>query len=82
MAARLNPRNAESCRQKIQVKQLLNRLQNHVLGEVQMTSTQLDAAKFLINKRMPNPPEERNLNLSGQGRLDVQVRLVNAEARR
>lgn len=66
MAARLNPKNAESTRQKIQTTQLVKRLQGHALGEVEMTSTQIDAAKFLINKRMPNPPEQKDLRLSGE----------------
>lgn len=66
MAARLNPRNAESTRQKIQTTQLVKRLQGHALGEIEMTSTQIDAAKFLINKRMPNPPEQKDLHLSGE----------------
>ncbi len=58
MATRLNPRNAESTRQKIQVTQLINRLQGHALGKIEMTPTQIDAAKFLLNKRIPNPPTE------------------------
>ena len=70
MAARLNPRNAESTRQKIQTTQLVKRLQSHALGEIEMTSTQIDAAKFLINKRMPNPPEDVNLN----GNLTVNIK--------
>ena len=69
MAARLNPFNAEAVRQKIQVTQLINRLQDHVLGDIQMSPTQLDAAKFLLNKRIPNPPEHRDVNLSGSMEL-------------
>lgn len=71
MAARLNPRNAESSRQKIQTIQLIKRVQGHALGEVEMSNTQLDAAKFLINKRMPNPPEDKNVNLDVKGRLII-----------
>jgi len=69
MAARLNPRNAESTRQKIQTTQLVKRVQDHALGTLEMTPSQLDAAKFLINKRMPNPAEDKNVNL--QGNLSV-----------
>ena len=65
MAARLNPRNAESTRQKIQVTQLIKRVQDHAFGNIEMTSSQLDAAKFLINKRIPNPPEDKNVTLQG-----------------
>lgn len=63
---RLNPKNAESVRQKIQITQLVNRVQGHGLGNIEMTSSQLDAAKFLINKRMPNPPEQTDVNVAGQ----------------
>jgi hypothetical protein len=71
MAARLNPRNAESTRQKIQITQLIKRLQNHAFGEAEMTATQVDSAKFLINKRMPNPPESKDVNLNMVGRIEV-----------
>lgn len=74
MAARLNPRNAESVRSRIQVAQLVKRLQDHALGEIEMTKTQIVAARFLINKRMPNPPEERDVNLKGG--LDLRVSFV------
>jgi hypothetical protein len=66
MAVRLNPFNAESVRQKIQTTQLINRLQNHAFGKEEMTATQIDAAKFLLNKRIPNLPEERKVEHSGE----------------
>lgn len=66
MAVRLNPKNAEAVRQRIQVTQLVKRLQGHALGELEMSNTQIDAAKFLINKRMPNPPEQKDVHLSGE----------------
>lgn len=72
MAARLNPRNAESTRQKIQTTQLVKRVQSHAFGEIEMTSTQLDAAKFLINKRMPNPPEDKNLHVDGDLKVTIE----------
>lgn len=72
MAVRLNPRNAESTRQKIQTTQLVKRLQDHALGKIEMTATQIDSAKFLINKRMPNPPEQKDVNLNGN--LNVTIK--------
>jgi hypothetical protein len=77
MAVRLNPRNAESVRQKIQVSQLINRVQSHALGEVEMTSTQLDAAKFLLNKRIPNPPTEVSGPDGGAIPIEATVKLVS-----
>lgn len=58
MAARLNPFNQESVKQKIQASQLVNRLQKHAFGEIEMTPTQIDSAKFLLNKRLSNAPTE------------------------
>jgi hypothetical protein len=71
----LNRRNAESVRQKIQISQLVNRLQNHGLGKVEMTSTQIDAAKFLINKRMPNLPERKEISGPDGGAIPLGIKV-------
>lgn len=78
MAARLNPRNAESTRQKIQVTQLINRLQGHALGSIEMSPTQIDAAKFLLNKRIPNPPTEVSGPDGGAIPFEATVKYVSA----
>jgi hypothetical protein len=78
MAVRLNPRNAESTKQKIQVTKLIQRLQNHALGQIEMTTTQIDAAKFLLNKRIPNPPTEVSGPDGGAIPVEATVRLVGA----
>lgn len=44
----------EMQRQKIQASQLVNRLIKHVEGEVEMTATQVNAAKALLNKIVPD----------------------------
>jgi len=77
MAVRLNPRNAESVRQRIKVGQLVDRVQKHALGETQMSKSELNAARFLINKRMPNPPEDTNVNLNAHG--SIQIEFVGAQ---
>jgi hypothetical protein len=66
MAARLNPFNQETVKQKIQATQLVKRLQDHVLGEVEMSQSQIDAAKFLLNKRLSNAPTEVKQELTGK----------------
>lgn len=58
MAARLNRRNQESVRAKIQGSQLVNLLQNHALKDTAIAQSRLDAAKFLIGKILSNPPEQ------------------------
>jgi hypothetical protein len=70
MAVRLNRFNAESVRQKIQAGQLIERLQNHALKQTAMKSTEIDAAKFLLNKRIPNLPEQTDVNLTGSMTLN------------
>jgi hypothetical protein len=55
MAARKRRiRHDEDTRSKIQASQLINRLTNHVLGKVDMTSTQVTAALGLLKKTLPD----------------------------
>jgi hypothetical protein len=50
MAARLNRRHTEMVLKKIQASQLINRLQDHVLGVVEMKDSQIRAADILLKK--------------------------------
>lgn len=59
MAARLNPRNQQSVRDKIQATQLVKRLQDEALGLIEMTDGQRDSAKFLLS-RCISPPTPRD----------------------
>lgn len=45
---------SDAWRQKIRTSMLINRLQNHVLGRIQMTSTQIRAAEILFRKTLPD----------------------------
>lgn len=56
MAARLNPKNQQSVRDKIQTTQLVKRLTNHVLGKLKkpMDATQVAAALGLLKKTLPD----------------------------
>jgi hypothetical protein len=55
MAARtLRPRHSDEIRAKIQASQLVNRLTKHAFGEVEMTPTQVNAAKILLSKSVPD----------------------------
>lgn len=64
MAARNDGVHTERVRARIRLSQLVTRLQNNALGRngVNMTQGQLDAAKFLIGKALPNPPERKELS--------------------
>lgn len=59
MAARLNPKNQQSVREKIQATQLVKRLQDEALGLIEMTDGQRDSAKFLLS-RCISPPTPRD----------------------
>lgn len=79
MAARLNPFNQESVKEKIQATQLVKRLQDHALGNIEMLPTQIDSAKFLLNKRLSNAATEVKQELSGDLTINKIVReIVNA----
>lgn len=54
MAARLNRRHQAMVREKIRASQLINALQNHVLGKKKMESTQISAALGLLKKCLPD----------------------------
>ena len=75
---RLNPGRSREVREHIKVAKLLKRLQEHALTDLQMTQTQVDAAKFLLNKKIPNPPTKSEISASltvnwplAKGALDV-----------
>lgn len=55
MAARtVKIRHDEETRAKIKTSQLLNRLQDHVLGSVELSSTQVRAAEVVLRKALPD----------------------------
>lgn len=54
MAARKRTTLSEDWKAKIQASQLINRLQKHVDGEVDLSATQVNAAKILLGKAVPD----------------------------
>jgi hypothetical protein len=50
----------ERTKEKIQTTQLINRLQNHALGLVEMTPTQVRAAEILLKKTTPDLSSAEN----------------------
>ena len=54
MAARLRKTHQDDVRTKIQATQLINRLTKHALGEVDMSATQVQAIRILLDKSLPN----------------------------
>ena len=54
MAARKEPRNRDSSNKLISATQLLNRLIKHANDEIEMSQTQINAAKIVIGKYIPD----------------------------
>lgn len=65
MAARLKPFHQEDVKAKIQVSQLINFLQEHALSDTEASASRIDAAKFLLNKRLSNAPTDTTVEHSG-----------------
>lgn len=67
MAARLNKRHQDLVREKIRAGQVIDRLEKCALGEIEMTPTQVQSAKILLDKSISNA--QTDVNLSG----DIQI---------
>lgn len=50
MAARLSRSHSDTVRAKIQASNLVHRLQQHIDGEIELTSTQLKAIEMLLDR--------------------------------
>jgi len=50
----LGKQHADKSREKIKSTQILNRLQNHVIGKNEMSATQVRAAEILLKKTLPD----------------------------
>lgn len=72
MAARLNPRHTEMVRNKIKASQLINRLQNHAFGEVELTPAQVQSCKILLDKVISNAPAINEHTGPNGGPMQVQ----------
>lgn len=53
-ATKRNPMRIAEVREKIQTSQLINRLQAHILNDVEMSKSQVSAALGLLRKTLPD----------------------------
>lgn len=65
---------SEVTRNRIRTAMLVNRLQNFVLGQIQMSASQVQAAIGLLRKTLPDLQSIEHL-----GELTADVHLVSAE---
>jgi hypothetical protein len=54
MAARMRTTHQEDVRAKIKTSQLINRLEDHALGNLELSATQIKAIEVLIRKTLPD----------------------------
>ena len=50
----LNPAAVERIRERIQADRIIKKLENHILDDSEMTSSQVSAALGLLKKRVPD----------------------------
>lgn len=59
MSGMLNKRHATATRDRIRVGVIIDRLQKHVLGKVEMSQAQVTSARILLDKALSNAPTEQ-----------------------
>ena len=72
MAARIRKRHDEGTRAAIQVSQIVNRLQDHILKDKDMTPSQVNAAKILLAKELPDK-KQQDINAEVDQSLTVEI---------
>lgn len=69
-------KNNESCREKIQTSQLINRLQDHVFKETpgtDISATQMKAIEILLRKSLP---DLQSVEMTGKDGGALQINIV------
>lgn len=54
MAARIRKHHQDEVRARIQASQLVNRLTDHALGDIELSATQIRAIEILLKKSIPD----------------------------
>ena len=81
MAARLRLHHQEDVKKKIQVGNIINRLQKHINGEVEMSPTQVKPAKILLDKSVSNAPTEvKGPGDQGEHKVTQRIEMVIVDA--
>jgi hypothetical protein len=71
MAARANKiKHDEGTRAKIQAAQIINRLQDHVMGKIDLKAEQVSSAKVLLGKVLP---DLKAIDLSGEMGIAISI---------
>lgn len=73
MAARLRKTHQEDVRTKIKVSNIINRLQKHIAGEIELTSTQVASARILLDKTISNAPNLAEISGPDGGAIPLDI---------
>lgn len=73
MAARLRKTHQEDVKLKIKVSNIIDRLEKHVAGEIEMTSAQVTSAKILLDKTISNAPTQVDNDVKVSGGVSVKL---------
>jgi hypothetical protein len=74
MAARKNLSHDKKTREKIKTSQLINRLEDHVLNELELSATQIKAIEILLKKTMP---DLKQIEVTGDVDKPIAIKWVN-----
>ena len=66
MAARIRKTHQEEVRLKIQASQLINRLTDHALGNLDLSSSQIKAIEILLKKTLPDLTQVQGTGEDGE----------------
>lgn len=74
MATRLRKRHQDDIRTKIKVSNIIDRLEKHVAGEIELSSAQVTSARILLDKTMSNAPTLTENETTVSGDLNFKVK--------
>jgi len=66
MAARIKKHHQDEVRAKIQASYIINRLTAHLAGDVELTTSQVQSARILLDKSISNAATDANITHSGE----------------
>lgn len=83
MAARIRKTKLnDDWKKRIQASQVMNRLYSHITGELELTSSQINAAKIILSKMVPDLARTEMTGKDGKDLIptSVQIQLVRPDA--
>jgi uncharacterized protein YjiS (DUF1127 family) len=73
MATRLRRNHQDEVRSKIQASQLINRLTDHALGDLELSTSQIKAIEILLKKSLPDLVQVDGAGDDGQHLVETNI---------